>query len=403
MLQHAALRGATEALRRFGIKESADVSALQEGLRRLNTIKIPSRLETPFAKDVGGGAYVPQMRQQKTLSFLEGKTPRSFGNAEGRIFLPEGGSTRKLDAFKSLSGEGRRAVNVAAGLHEGFERGVTPTQSAPAHGHASPQVIINEHNLLSKMTGPGADEARNAFGSLRGNREYADLRNGLEQKYGPRAKQFMEQGAKIPSAMRKNYVRGTHQEASNTAYEDWGLPDAVAQLRGMSPAERQPHMQQLYAAGFPSGIQKRVQNEIKLAYLGKGFVDSAADTAKLVAFGQAPNAFVEGARTFSPGGALHWRNVLWPTMPGRPFMQAAGRAGTLLQAAALPSLMKQDAGEGKASKLLGGIGGLGGMMFGAHAGGALGTPIGLGVGRGLGHFVGRGLDHVLGTTPKPEF
>lgn len=141
----------------------------------------------------------------------------------------------------------------------------------------------------------------------------------------------------------------------------------------------------------------------KLAYLGKRFVDSAADTAKLVAFGQAPNAFVEGARTFSPSGALHWRNVLWPSIPGRPFMQAAGRAGTLLTAAALPSMMRQDVGEGRMSRLLGGVGGLAGMMYGGAGGGMIGTPIGLGVGKGLGHFVGRGLDRVLGTTPRSDY
>lgn len=141
----------------------------------------------------------------------------------------------------------------------------------------------------------------------------------------------------------------------------------------------------------------------KLAYMGQNLVNSAADTAKLVAFGQGPNAFVEGAKTFAPGGSLHWRNILWPTMPGRPFMQAAGRAGSLLTAAALPSMVRQDASKGRMSRLLGGVGGLAGMMYGSTAGGMAGTPIGIGVGRGLGHFVGRGLDHVLGTTPRNNY
>lgn len=162
--------------------------------------------------------------------------------------------------------------------------------------------------------------------------------------------------------------------------------------------ERHPHTASTIAEALIDGMRAA-----KLAYLGKGLVDSAADTAKLVAFGQAPNAFVEGARTFAPGGALHWRNVLWPSIPGRPFMQAAGRASTLLTAAALPRMMRQDAGEGRMSRLLGGIGSLAGMMYGGTAGGMIGTPVGLGVGRGLGHFVGRGLDHVLGTTPRNEY
>jgi hypothetical protein len=137
----------------------------------------------------------------------------------------------------------------------------------------------------------------------------------------------------------------------------------------------------------------------KLAYLGEGMAGRAADTAKLVAFGQAPNAFVEGARTFSPGGALHWKNVLWPTMPGRPVMQTLGRAGTLLTAAALPSMMRQDAHEGGLSRLLGGVGGLAGMMYGGSAGGMIGTPLGMTLGRGIGHGIG----HLLGSRPRSDY
>lgn len=136
----------------------------------------------------------------------------------------------------------------------------------------------------------------------------------------------------------------------------------------------------------------------KLAYLGQGIAGMAADTAKLVAFGQAPNAFVEGARTLSPGGALHWKNVLWPSMPGRPVMQTFGRAGTLLTAAALPIMMRQDANEGGLSRFLGGVGGLAGMMYGGSAGGMIGTPIGMTLGRGIGHGIG----HLLGSRPRSD-
>lgn len=169
--------------------------------------------------------------------------------------------------------------------------------------------------------------------------------------------------------------------------------------------EHQPHQHAKPSSKLSTIVQALVEGSraAKLAYLGRGFVDTAADTAKLVAFGQGPNAFVEGAKTFAPGGSLHWRNVLWPSMPGRPFMQAAGRAGTLLTAAALPSMMRQDASEGRMSRLLGGVGGLAGMMYGGTAGGMIGTPIGLGVGKELGHFVGRRLDHMLGTPTRSEY
>lgn len=137
----------------------------------------------------------------------------------------------------------------------------------------------------------------------------------------------------------------------------------------------------------------------KLAYLGEGLVNKGIDTARWMALGQAPNVFVEGPRTVAPGGTLHWRNVLWPTMPGRPGMQALGRAGSLLSLAALPGMMHADQHEGTLSKVLGGVGGLAGMMYGGTAGGMLGTPIGMALGRRLGHGVG----HLLGSKPKDEY
>lgn len=136
----------------------------------------------------------------------------------------------------------------------------------------------------------------------------------------------------------------------------------------------------------------------KLAYLGQGLAGRAANTAKLVAFGQAPTAFVEGARAIAPGGSLHWKNVLWPTMPGHPVMQALGRTGTLLTAAGLPSMMRQDPNEGTLSRVLGGVGGLAGMMYGGAAGGMIGTPIGMSLGRRLGHGIG----HLLGSRPRND-
>ncbi len=138
----------------------------------------------------------------------------------------------------------------------------------------------------------------------------------------------------------------------------------------------------------------------KLAYVGEKYVDKGLDVAKWLAVGQAPRVFVEGPRTFSPGGTMHWRNVLWPTIPGNPGKQWLGRAGSLLTLGALPGMMARDKAHGESglSSFLGGVGSLAGMMYGGTAGGMLGTPIG----SALGHRLGLGLGHLLGGRPSQQ-
>lgn len=129
-----------------------------------------------------------------------------------------------------------------------------------------------------------------------------------------------------------------------------------------------------------------------------GLASKGMDVAKWMAVGQAPQVFTEGPRTFSPGGTLHWRNVLWPTIPGSPGKQMLGRAGSVLTLAALPGMMGRDRahGEGRLSSLLGSVGSLAGMMYGGSAGGLMGTPVGTAVG----HRLGLGLGHLLGDRRK---
>lgn len=147
----------------------------------------------------------------------------------------------------------------------------------------------------------------------------------------------------------------------------------------------------------------------KLAFFNRGSIRShaenlagkALDAGKWMAVGQAPHVFVEGPRTFAPGGTMHWRNVLWPTIPGSPGKQMLGRAGSVLTLAALPGMMARDRehGEGHLSSLLGGVGSLAGMMYGGTAGGLLGTPIGSAVG----HRLGLGIGHLLGGRPRSDY
>lgn len=106
--------------------------------------------------------------------------------------------------------------------------------------------------------------------------------------------------------------------------------------------------------------------------------------------GEAPRVFTEGTKAFQQGGALHPTNVIWP----KHWM---GRAGTLATAAMLPGMMRQDPGEGTMSRVLGGVGGLAGLMYGGTAGGLLGAPVGAMLGKSLGHGVG----HFLGSHKDP--
>jgi hypothetical protein len=122
---------------------------------------------------------------------------------------------------------------------------------------------------------------------------------------------------------------------------------------------------------------------------GAALLDRGIGAARsLGAFGMAPEAFVQGPAAFRAGGALSPRQVFWPTLPGQPIRQALGRLGTVAGAASLPGMVQQDPSESRASRVLGGIGGLAGFMYGGQAGGLLGAPLGMALGRSVGHAAG---------------
>lgn len=120
-----------------------------------------------------------------------------------------------------------------------------------------------------------------------------------------------------------------------------------------------------------------------------GLLDKGIGAAKsLGAFGMAPEAFVQGPQAFARGNPLHWRQVLWPQLPGQPVRQALGRLGTVAAAASLPGMVHSDSSDDRKSRVLGGAGALLGGMYGGTAGGLIGLPIGAALGRGLGHAAG---------------
>lgn len=123
-----------------------------------------------------------------------------------------------------------------------------------------------------------------------------------------------------------------------------------------------------------------------------------AGGARNMLIGRAPEVFVEGRRAFAPGGTLHWRNVVWPTVPGSKAMTWLGRAGTLAMLPMIPGMMHADPHEGALSNTLGGIGSLAGTLYGGTAGGMVGMPLGAAAGQVL----GRGVGHLLGSRPKDQ-
>lgn len=108
----------------------------------------------------------------------------------------------------------RDALTALAGMHEVAERrSVRAAQSVGAKkgnlrrrikSHLHPSVLVEEHNMLSRLTGPGAGKARDVIrGMRRVTGEDDIIRHLLIESFGPRAAAFTQEGTKIPSAMRR--------------------------------------------------------------------------------------------------------------------------------------------------------------------------------------------------------
>jgi hypothetical protein len=128
-------------------------------------------------------------------------------------------------------------------------------------------------------------------------------------------------------------------------------------------------------------------------------VAGVLDAAKRMAIGEAGQAFVQGPKAFAPGGALHWRNVFWPSQYGT-VGNWLGRAGTLAMVPmAMGAMSQPDPREGRLSHTLGTLGNLAGAAYGGMGGGLIGAPIGAALGGHLGHGIG----HLLGSRPKDPY
>jgi len=112
---------------------------------------------------------------------------------------------------RTLSPEGKKALNLVAIGHEAAERSVPLHRASPFRGHASPEVLAKEHNMLTTLTGPGADEARAFMHRMRlEGGEISDFGKMLLDRFGERAAlMYGNPGVspKIPKAMWKRLYK----------------------------------------------------------------------------------------------------------------------------------------------------------------------------------------------------
>lgn len=227
-------------------KQAASVEQLQQATKRLGFLRVPrvkptatmAKLEAgvgqhllhpaEFASLGGGVVTIPSRKQVQAvipghMRQLEGLlSPEQIQEAretfeKTRAFSPvrpiraqqAGGFSKNQGPFSDkMSGPGYKALNVAGILHEGFESAVKPGEVAMAHGHLSPDVLMKEHNMFSRMTGPGADEARGAMqGIRRSHGDASSLASAMEQTYGRPVIGTYGEGEKIPKAIRRDFRR----------------------------------------------------------------------------------------------------------------------------------------------------------------------------------------------------
>jgi hypothetical protein len=104
----------------------------------------------------------------------------------------------------------RGALTATSAAHELMERRVKPKAYGrdPNVQHGDMGVLMKEHNMASRLEGPGANYARKHLRSMRkATGEDKQLRDLITKTYGPRAAQFLDEGQKIPRAMRRDLQR----------------------------------------------------------------------------------------------------------------------------------------------------------------------------------------------------
>lgn len=196
------------------------------------TKKLPQAAQRYVGVAAHGSPAITRPTQSQVRAMNRGITPAQHAHGEAlgnRLEALTGMSQSKMDAALPhgtiyvnpeatartfgvpTGGVQQKAISGMAGAHELFERGVHPRDVLPVmsyNGHVSPQVLMHEHNMVQRATGPGA---KGAAGALRNARiatgESRGLRNLLHETMGPRSAEFFQGNAKIPKAVKKGVLR----------------------------------------------------------------------------------------------------------------------------------------------------------------------------------------------------
>ena len=199
------------------IKTSANISEVSKGIfRRIKGLTDTGRKSGIFAIMTKGQIAnvlkprnIPLKGAGAAASPLLQNTAKQLGEryskriAPGMIFAGKD----LQSGIEGLSGPGKKAARTMGILHELYERGAGPSQLYKTRQlHASPQVLMKEHNLLSTIKGKGARNASDAIiGARQSIGEASAFSRSLED-ISPKFRDYIGEygrGQKMPRAMRK--------------------------------------------------------------------------------------------------------------------------------------------------------------------------------------------------------
>lgn len=131
-------------------KVSVTIDKLLEIGSKLKKIRVPERIAT---------SNVRGFRIKGT------KYPIAY---RGAVILPKGWVNRFSEEFE-INPSAKKALSAVTLAHEGLELKKMPKTRlfGLMYEHASPKVVLIEHNILKNLKGAGADDIRSASKKLR--------------------------------------------------------------------------------------------------------------------------------------------------------------------------------------------------------------------------------------------
>jgi len=101
----------------------------------------------------------------------------------------------------------KKAFEAFAGAHEHAESKAKRKNVTPGvFSHAELGVVANDHNIIARLSGPGAKKAKKAAKAIR-ERDFELLRRVVRDRYGSRGEEFLRPDVKFPKAMKKDLQR----------------------------------------------------------------------------------------------------------------------------------------------------------------------------------------------------